>query len=96
MTVCVNRFLLKNNVIFISFPHYGYQKVSSGRYKICWNRILITNKEIQLSAADGAKATAEEFEIVVPERRHLLQHPKSSSAWNMMTVMMIVMVPVTV
>jgi hypothetical protein len=55
---------LKINAIFISFPHYVYQKVSSGRYKICWNRILITNKEIQLSAADGAKDTAEEFELL--------------------------------
>ena len=41
--------LLKNSVIFISLPCYYYQKVSSGRYKICWNKILITNKEIQLN-----------------------------------------------
>jgi len=49
-----------------------------------------------LSATSGAKDTAEEFETAKPERRHLQQHPRSSSAWNMMAMIMIVMVAVTV
>jgi hypothetical protein len=56
----------------------------------------LTLVPVFLSAADGAKDTAEEFETAQPERRHLQQHPKSSSACNMMTMMMIVMVAVTV
>jgi hypothetical protein len=44
--------LLKNSVIFISVPCYFYWKVSSGKYKICWNRILIKNKEIQLNKSN--------------------------------------------
>jgi hypothetical protein len=48
-----------------------------------------------LSTTDGAKDTAEEFETAKSERRHLQQHPKSSSAWNMLT-MMIVLVAVMV
>jgi len=49
-----------------------------------------------LSATGGVKDTAEEFETAKPQRRHQQQHPKSSIAWNMMTMMMIVMVAVTV
>jgi hypothetical protein len=40
--------LLKNSVLFVSFPCCTYRKVPGERYKICWNMILITNKEIRL------------------------------------------------
>jgi hypothetical protein len=39
----------------------------------------LTLVPIFLSATDGAKDTAEEFETVIRERRHLQPHPKSSS-----------------
>jgi len=55
----------------------------------------LTLVPVILSATGGAKDTAEEFETAKPERGRLQQHPKSSSVWNMMT-MMIVMVAVTV
>jgi len=54
----------------------------------------LTLVPVFLSATDGAKDTAEEFETAKPERRYLQQHQKRCSAWNMI-MMMIVMVAVT-
>jgi hypothetical protein len=54
----------------------------------------LTLAPVFLSATDGAKDTAEEFETAKPERRYLQQHQKRCSAWNMI-MMMIVMVAVT-
>jgi len=56
----------------------------------------LTLVPVFLPATGGAKDTAEEFENANSDSRHLQQHPKSSSAWNMMTMMMIVIVAVTV